>query len=287
MNDSETTSDSSATEPKPVRMRPNKKLPTDRLMFSKQTLILRGTAKASLAADRGPVTNNEVAQFASVQSSTVSLCNEFWVEAGLLTREGLKVRPSEAVFEFDQASEWEPQTAGHKLAGVLGATWFGKAIITKLAIIPTTTVQEAVALLAMQCGASTEYKTQLEGLLAYLEFAGIIVIDGNTIKRGARNTVEPPPPPPPPQPPLVNPAANTNTVIERQVKPGMKVFTVALPDKESVTVEFPEDFNSDDWVLLAEQLVGYMRRWKKVLPPKALKDAIDEATSALQQTGDT
>lgn len=258
------------TEAKSFRQKPTKTLPTDRLTFEKQTLILRGIVKASLAADRGAVTNSDAAQYADVAASSVSLCNAFFGDCGLTVREGLKIRPADVVYEYDTAAQWEPETAAHKLAPVVSGTWFAKAIMTKLALKPSISTADALAFLAQQCNAPLEYKSQLTVLLEYLNACGLIVLDGASVTSVKREGSPPPPPLDPPTP-LVPPAPPAPSV-----KTGMKRITIALPDKDSVVIEIPESFDADDWVLVADQLVGYVKRWKKFATTQALKEATQE-----------
>lgn len=276
------TEEAPTTEAKSFRQKPTKTLPTDRLTFEKQTLILRGIVKASLAADRGAVTNNDAAQYADVAASSVSLCNAFFGDCGLTVREGIKIRPADVVYEYDTAAQWEPETAAHKLAPVISGTWFAKAIMTKLALKPSISTADALAFLAQQCNAPLEYKPQLTVLLEYLNACGLIVLDGASVAIAKRDGNPPPPPPPPPgaltPPAPPAPPAPANPPAPA-VTPGMKRITIALPDKDSVVIEIPEGFDADDWVLVADQLVGYVKRWKKFAATQALKEATqgDEA----------
>lgn len=263
--------------PKSGKSKPTKALPTDRMSFEKQQLTLRAVAKASLAVDRGGVSNTEVAKYAGIAPTSVSNCNSFWIDAGLLSREGIKMRPVNAIFEYDQAAEWTPEIAFTKLAPVLAASWFGKAMLTKLAIKPTT-VNEALVFLAQECAAPLEYKPQLSMLLDYLGAAGLIVFDGNTVAKGGAR-IEPPAPPPGT---LTPPPAAMQPLVAPERKPaaeGMKRITIALPDKENVSIELPEGFDADDWILVADHLAGYIKRWKKYHTPKLLKDATDDQDS--------
>lgn len=275
-SDNGSSGDTASSDAKSFRQKPTKTLPTDRLSFEKQTTILRGIVKASLAADRGAVSNIDASQYADAAASSVSLCNAFFVDCGLTTREGIKMRPVEAVFEYDTAAEWEPDTAGHKLAPVLSSTWFAKAMMTKLALKPSISTSEALAFLAQQCNAPLDYKPQLSVLLEYLNAAGLILLDGATVAKATKRGEVPPPPPPPPPgggdvrnppPPPLPPSEH------------MKRITIALPDKESVVIEVPESFDADDWILVADQLAGYIKRWKKYQSTKLLKDATQDEDS--------
>ncbi len=266
--------ESSAPEAKAGRPKPTKNLPTDRVSFEKQKLILRAVVKASLAVDRGGVSNNDVARYAGVTPSSVSNCNGFWVDAGLLIRDGIKLRPVDALFDYDQAAEWMPETAFTKVAGVLAGSWFGKAMLTKLAIKPTS-LSDALAFLAQECSAHIDYKPQLTVVLDYLADAGLIIIDGSTVTKAPMNADTPPPTPTPA--PTVAPlngagTSNTGHAERERMRQGMRRITIALPTHDDVTIEFPEALDADDWILVANQLATYIKRWKRLQSTAALKE---------------
>jgi hypothetical protein len=95
----------------------------------------------------------------------------------------------DAVFSFDQASEWGNDRPASKLAPVLAASWFGKPLLARLSL-KSTTVNEALAFLAEECKASLEYKPQVQLLLDYLETTGLITIDGSMVSKVARGGPE-------------------------------------------------------------------------------------------------
>lgn len=261
------------SDSKAARLKPLKSLPTERISFEKQLFILRAFAKAS-GSDRVGVSNSDVARYAEIGAASISLGNAFWTESGLLVRDGNKMRPVEAVFNFDQASEWTPEQAATKLAEPLAASWFGKAMLTKLAMKPCS-INEALIFLAQECRASTDYKPQLKTLLDYLQVAGLISIDGSTVAKTAiRAEVHQLPPTPPP--PADNLGQGANGRKAATVNPNVKRITIALPDKDDVTIELPEDFDADDWILVADHLAGYIKRWKKFQSTNALKEATQD-----------
>ncbi|SEK07252.1 MULTISPECIES: hypothetical protein [unclassified Variovorax] len=171
------------------KSKPIKNLPTDRVSKDTQFGILRAYAKASEEQGRGAVSNNDVGRFANISASSISTCNPFWNDAGLLVREGIKQRPVDAVFSFDQAAEWGNDRPASKLAQILAASWFGKPLLARLSLKPTT-VNEALAFLAEECKASLEYKPQVQLLLDYLEMAGLITVDGSMVSKVARGGPE-------------------------------------------------------------------------------------------------
>jgi hypothetical protein len=255
------------------RSKPTRSLPTDRVSFEKQLVVLRAYAKASAAADGQPVSNADVAKYADVHPGSISSCNQFWNDVGLLAREGNKNRPDDAVVEFDQAAEWSPDKAGFKLARVLESAWFAQALGRKLALRSSISRSEAVEFLAEEARAGKEYRLHLEILLDYLRVAGLIVADGTIVSRPARveedaqqraaaslhkgPTEESRSP--------GRPNADADALVER--------FSIPLPGKGSVAIEMPKDLDHDDWVMLSSMLAQYIRRWKKFKTPKELADA--------------
>lgn len=174
-----------AAEQKPAKNKPTKNLPTDRVSKETQFSILRAYAKASEEQGRGAVSNNDVNRFANISASSISTCNPFWNDAGLLVREGIKQRPVDAVFSYDQAAEWGNDRPASKLAPILATSWFGKPLLARLSL-KAASVNEALAFLAEECKAPLEYKPQIQLLLDYLETVGLISIDGSLVSKAAR-----------------------------------------------------------------------------------------------------
>lgn len=258
-----------------AKVKPAKPLPTDRVGFDKQLVILRAYAKASAAADGQAVSNSDVAEYAHIHAGSVSTCNPFFSEIGLLSRDGLRNRPAQAVIEYDQAAEWNAEKAGAKLGALIEQSWFGQVMLRRLSLRPAMPKSSAIEILAEEARAGKDYRLSLEMLLEYLRVAGVVGYDGTTVQRGSRSedgansggagapdglngggelTKQLPPPPPPP---LRN--------VER--------FSIPLPGKESVVIEMPTDMDSDDWVMLASMLAQYIRRWKKFKTPRDLEEA--------------
>jgi len=159
---------------------PTKKLPTDRLAFEKQKDLLRGWVAASGASGK-PVGNQDVAGIVKMAASTVSLANSFFVEAGLLERVDSAFVPTDPVRSYARFHEYMPETAGHKLAPLFSDTWFGKALLPKLSFRPLSR-KEAIATLADESQAGSQYESKLEFLLEYLQFAGLVELEGDQVK---------------------------------------------------------------------------------------------------------
>ncbi|RJG03581.1 hypothetical protein [Noviherbaspirillum sedimenti] len=186
-----------------VRPKLNKALPTDRATVQKQLGILRATTAAS-GSERKPVSNDDVSRIAGLHSGTISVCNPFFLESGLLARVKLQNVPSEEAFSYAERYKWDGDKAALKLAPVIRKTWFCTALLPKLAFRPLT-VDEAIAFLSEEAGAAPEYKDQLALLIEYLRVTGIVSVDGNTV---TAVDVEDAPPPPPVGGKDIPPAAN-------------------------------------------------------------------------------
>lgn len=159
-----------------------KVLPTDRVSFEKQIAALRAYAAASGPGKR-PVSNDEVAAvMAGLAASSISLCNPFFNDAGLLIQEGRKMRPAEVAFDLLHAHEWNSETAGLKLFPVFSQHWAAAALLPKLAFRKVTK-DEAIAFLAEESKAATGHRKSLETLLDFLAYAGVLQVDGNMVNK--------------------------------------------------------------------------------------------------------
>jgi hypothetical protein len=175
--------------PRRERSKPNKTLPTDRITFSKQLTILRSYAAASTTSPNKVVANAQVAGIVEMTAATISLANPFLASIVLLQKTEGGYIPSEEVIGFQRAFEWNPDTAGQKLAEPIRQSWFGQALLSKLSV-RSMSEDEALADLASASGASTEYKGQLRVLLDYLATAGLIQNEGGQV-RAARSNGQP------------------------------------------------------------------------------------------------
>lgn len=240
------------------KLKPTKNLPTDRVGKETQYAVLRAYAKASEEQGRTAVSNADVARFSSIAASSISVCNTFFNDAGLLVREGLKQRPVDAVFAYDQAADWGAERPGTKLAPVLATSWFGKPLLAKLSL-QSMSLNEALVFLADECRASAEYRPQIQLLLDYLEFAGLIANDGATVRRLQNNgeALQPPANPSMEIPPA--PTLKPETTHERKGKR----FSIPVPDKDDATIILPEDIDEEEWEIVKSFLESYVRLWKK------------------------
>ncbi|WP_152602756.1 hypothetical protein [Caballeronia sordidicola] len=164
---------------KKVKSKPRRALPTDRTTFSKQLDILRAYAAAS-GPEKKAVSNDDVAKIVNIHFGTVSNCNPFFLEVGLLRREKNQNVPADEVFAYAERYKWEPDAAAQKLGPLFANLWFATALIPKLSF-RSLSANEAVSFLADEAAAGPEYKEQLVLLLSYLRAAGIITIENGVV----------------------------------------------------------------------------------------------------------
>jgi hypothetical protein len=170
-----------STSPSPERKRPKRVLPTNRITFPKQPQILR--AWATLSGPSGKVvTNAQVGAVMKMAADTVSLANPFFADIGLLEKVDGGYVPGPATIEFNNAYEWDPEKAAHRLAPVLSAAWFGEALLPRLHLNPMTET-EAVTVLAELAGVGPAHKANLIVCLEYLALAGLIEREGGQVRR--------------------------------------------------------------------------------------------------------
>src|SRR6185503_3099747 len=134
-----------------------------------------------LGANGRPVTNAEVASIVGLHPSTTSIANAFFTDVGLLVRAADGQVPAQEVVNFAKAHQWDPDKAPTKLAPLLASTWFGLALFPKVQF-RAHSPQEALGILAEAAGASTEHRGQLESMLELLAFAGLLHVDGDSVR---------------------------------------------------------------------------------------------------------
>lgn len=171
-----------AVKPTNTEPRRRKILPTIRIAPQKQFDLLRAWAAAS-GPGKKAVQLADAAEIVKMAVNTITLANPFFCDVGLLLRQDGGFVPSEEVVLFSRSFEWNPETAPHKLAPLFSGAWFGQALMPKLNF-GSLPKDEAIQTLAEAAEAPPEYEAQLTLLLDYMERAGLIQRDGDTIKKG-------------------------------------------------------------------------------------------------------
>lgn len=162
-----------------ARSKPNKTLPTDRITFTRQLDLLRAWAAASSPSGK-VVSNTDVADMVKMMSSTVSLANPFFASIGLLQKAEGGYIPSPDVIAYHRAAEYS-EFPSHKLAPLVRDSWFGLALLPKLAYRPLSE-SEALGVLHDASQASGDYRQQIKMLLEYLIAGGVAQREGDFIK---------------------------------------------------------------------------------------------------------
>lgn len=227
-NDSETPSGEAVTT-KQSKAKPIKVLPADRVGFDKQLAILRGYAAAS-GVEKKSVSNADVGSVVGIHPGSVSNCNPFFADVGLLIRDGGVYKPADAVFEYANSYEWDADQAATKLSSIINSAWFSTILGPRL-VFRSLTKDEVIKVFAEEAKASPEYRGQLSLLLDYLEVAGIVTVDGNSVSKrsgsGKAGGQDTPPSPPPAAPPPPPPDASTS------LHPFVQGLLKTLPKPES------------------------------------------------------
>jgi len=248
---------------KPSKAHLAKAIPTDRVSSDKQASVLRAYAAAS-GPEKKAVSNEEVAAVVSgLVASSISLCNPFFVDSGLLIPEGRKQRPVDAVFDYLHAYEWNPETAMQKLKAVMQETWAAKTLLPKLAF-RTLSKDEAIQFLADESKATKAHRKNLETLLEFLSNSGVLKVDNNAVSKVPGQATPPMGTVHPLHP--QNPAAETPkaaVVEEPKLSKDVEQFTIPIPGKEAAVITVPKNLDADDWDMLSLMIATYIKRLRR------------------------
>jgi len=176
------TSQDATVADKDAKPQTTRKLPTDRIAFSRQLDILRAYALASQGGTKA-VHYSTAADLVKMSATTVPLMNTFMIDNGFVEKSGNDFIPNRALLEFAQAYSWNPETAPLKLAPLIRSTWFGELMLKHLSFRSMTT-DDMVAELAAQISAPPDCKSQLESLIDYAVAAGLVRRDGTQLTLG-------------------------------------------------------------------------------------------------------
>lgn len=178
---------SSGTRAPNQRARASKSLPTDRLKFEAQIELLQRFGRMS-GSQRRPVTSEEIAKAQQVSANTASLNNGFYVDAGWLQRAGRgKYVASDALLAYTQRAQFDPanaQSAAGLLADEMKKSWYWQSLEGHIrgGGLPRP---EALVILSTEAGAGQEYKIQLENVLQWLQFVGLVQLDEKFVRPGS------------------------------------------------------------------------------------------------------
>jgi len=167
-----------------IKSKPKRALPTERVAFVKQIEILRAYAIGSPDGTKF-LTNTDISGIVGIHPNSISLCNAFFVENGLLQRGESGLAPTSDVIAYGRSFEWDQDSAPEKLGPTLQRTWFAEALLPRAAL-RVITETEALTVLAESASADKSYRSQLLFLIDYLEFSKLIMREGTNIRRATR-----------------------------------------------------------------------------------------------------
>jgi len=168
----------------PSRLRLKKSLPTERMKFDTQKAALVAFVTAS---DRGKeaVGATEIAARIGLSPDTAALVNNFFVEAGFVTKEGKgRYKPVESVNEYQRLYELQPEQAAKQLAEPLKKSWYFTEIAKELRGAGKVVEERLINVLGLAAGAGGDRRAQLELVLDWLEYARLIVREDGVVRLG-------------------------------------------------------------------------------------------------------
>jgi hypothetical protein len=169
------------------RMRPTKPLPTDRMKLSTQVQALRSIAVASANREEG-VSAADIAPRIGVAEATAGLSNGFFTEAGWIERSGKGLyKPTDVALKYAQRFGFNETEAASLLAPSIARSWYFREIESELQMGRPVAVATLVSILARAAGAGAEYRPQLQGVLDWLQYVGLVVITDGHVQLGQRD----------------------------------------------------------------------------------------------------
>ncbi|HLH14685.1 MAG TPA: hypothetical protein VKV16_07825 [Solirubrobacteraceae bacterium] len=168
-------------------MRPTKPLPTDRMKQATQAHALRSIAVASSTREKG-VSAADIAPRIGVAEATAGLSNAFFAEAGWIERSGKGLyKPTDATLKYAQRFGFNETEAASFLAPSIARSWYFREIEPELRMGRPVPVAGLVSILAQAASAGAEYRSQLEGVLDWLEYVGLLLITDGHVQLGERD----------------------------------------------------------------------------------------------------
>lgn len=253
--------------------KPTKKLPYAKCSAKNQFKILQVMGMLSTQEQKA-VSVKQVAEVMDTHPNTVSACNPFLSDVGLVTKNGHKFVPAKEVINYSDRLQWNAEDAGNKLAPIMIDTWFAQTLKPRLQF-KSHTEDEAIAVLADASSSAPKYKAQLANLLEYLELAGLVKkengnvlwisessIDQNQSNNASgRNSDE------------TKKKSSQNTVVD----PGQyRTVEVPMIDGLPAKILLPHNMGEDEWETYEAVYEIYIKKFKKKdLGTKASKTDAD------------
>jgi hypothetical protein len=171
----------------PRRMRPKRPVPTDRMKVDTQKEALAAIGIASRGGEQA-VTAADIAVRLNIIEATARLNNVFFAEAGWIDRTGKgRYMPTDPVIKYAQQRGFNETAAAALLAPAISRSWYFTEIEPELRLGRPVPADRLVAILAQSAGATSDYKTQLEMILTWLEYVGLIVVTEGQVQLGQRD----------------------------------------------------------------------------------------------------
>lgn len=165
------------------RQKAAKPLPTNRMKMATQVDALKAITIASKYGEQG-VSAVDIAPRMGVASATAGLNNAFFLEAGWIVKERKgHYKPTKAAIDFTRKSGFNTTQAAALLAPSLRDTWYYREVAQQLGMGPATK-KRMVEVLAHAAGATSDHEQQLESVLLWLEYVGLILIADGYVQLG-------------------------------------------------------------------------------------------------------
>ncbi len=168
------------------RQRAAKPLPTDRMKMATQVDALKAITIASKYGEQG-VSAVTISPRMGVSPATAGLNNAFFIEAGWIVKERKgHYKPTQAAIDFTRKAGFNETQAAALLAPSLRDTWYYHEVAQQLEMGPATK-QRMVEVLAHAAGATSDHAPQLESVLLWLEYVGLVVVADGYVQLGQRD----------------------------------------------------------------------------------------------------
>jgi hypothetical protein len=174
-----------------LKQRAEKSLPTDRLSFDKQVEVLRSIARFSGGGKR-PVTAEDLSASIGLRGNTGGLSNKFFLDCGWVERVGRgSYAATDDLLEYHRhlnVDEEDAAGARARLIGPVKASWFWQVVGP---LVEGGAVREKMALHALSKEAGAfDHTSQLQLILSWLEWLGLIKRDGELLSAGSGGSME-------------------------------------------------------------------------------------------------
>jgi hypothetical protein len=244
-----------AIEPKTKRERSSlcKVLPTDRIQFDRQIAILRAYAACYESNGGNPVSNEQAGSTLTPKfsASTLGVAVPFFTDIKLIDRkEGDSFVPCQELLDYNHAFDLSLPEAKRKIRPVFENTWFYKLLAPKLRLQPQSE-KDCVGLLAIEAKAELEHLERIQPLLNFLEFAGIVAINGGMVSfiRASGDSTENKGKP-------ANGGTDGSGSEDEKNEDGYHTLILPLPNARKITVKAPID--------LKQAEIERFKKWAEV-----------------------